>query len=541
MASQQVKRALIVTRQSRTRLVTEDDATAAMSGSLDAQEARCRDFCAAQGWEVVGVAKDANTSGAMSPFDRPEFAKWLTDHPQIDVVLGWRADRLSRSVIHLVDLIKWASEWGVTLRSVTESYFDTSTEVGQSIAVMISTFGAMELAAIRERTKASFETVYHGGRWRGGVAPWGYVPEQSERGWRLVQDPAQVSVILEVVKRVLAGEGLHPIAADLTRRGVPTAKDAFAIHQGKKPRGFSWHVSPLRRALRNEALRGWAVTKGEVVRDDSGAPLVRAKPVLDDSTWRRLQARLDATARKSNARKDQALLTGNIFCAVCGNPMWVLRGGGAGRIDRYRCRTANTVAPCGNRSIGMSVADAALFEALEQIWNRERTVRVRTPGYDSTDEIRDIDAALEDLANQVGSEAYRRAESYRTRIDARTLALTERREELVAQPVVEAGWVDEGTGETLREWWESATPESRNGWVRDSGFTMWVDMRTDDAQVVTVRTGAYGDDLTLWHQRAMAESSERAGMKGAKREVTKVMREIGKLGQDHLWMKFELA
>ena len=53
--------------------------------------------------------------------------------------------------------------------------------------------------------------------------------------------------------------------------------------------------------------------------------------------------------------------------------------------------------------------------------------------------------------------------------------------------------------------------------------------------------GAYGHDLDIWHRYAMAESRERAGVKGAKREVTKVMREIGKLGQDHLWVKFELA
>lgn len=189
----------------------------------------------------------------------------------------------------------------------------------------------------------------------------------------------------------------------------------------------------------------------------------------------------------------------------------------------------------------MSVADTALLTMLEQWWDRERTVKERTPGYDPTDELLDIEVELGEIADLVGKRGYRKGDPGRAGIDARAEALMDRKEELQAQPITKAGWMEVGTGQTLREWWDGASPEARNAWVRDSGFTMWVDMRTDDTQVVTVHMGAYGDDLTLWHQRAMAEARQRAGEKGAKREVTKVMREIGKLGQDHLWVKFELA
>lgn len=189
----------------------------------------------------------------------------------------------------------------------------------------------------------------------------------------------------------------------------------------------------------------------------------------------------------------------------------------------------------------MSVADTALLTMLDQWWDRERTVRERTPGYDPTDELLDIEVELGEIANLVGKRGYRKGDPGRAGIDARAEALMDRREKLQAQPITKQGWIDVGTGQTLREWWDTATPEARNGWIRDSGFTMWVDMQTEASRVVTIRMGAYDDDLDIWHQRAMAESSERAGVKGAKREVTKVMREIGKLGQDHLWMKFELA
>lgn len=531
MAPKQVERALIVVRLSR---VT--DATT----SPERQREVCETFAEARGWTVAGVVEDLDISGSVSPFERPALAPYL-EAPDFDVIVVWRIDRLTRSMLHLAKIMSWAEEHRVSISSATESHFDTSSAAGRYMALSVASFAEMELEAISERNRSAFAHNFSRGKWRGGVPPWGYLPERVDGEWRLVQDPVQVRVIREVVKRVLAGEGLHPITSDLTRRGLLTSKDRFAESQGRDVEGYSWHVSPLRRALRAETLRGWAVTKGEVVRDAAGAPLVRADPVLDAGTWHRLQARLDATARKSNARQDQALLTGKIFCAVCSKPMWVLRGSSAGRADRYRCRTANTVEPCGNRSITMSVADTALLTMLDQWWDRERTVRERTPGYDPTDELLDIEAELAEIAELVGTRGYRKGDPGRAGVDARAEALMDRREELQAQPITKQGWTEVGTGETLRQWWDTATPEARNGWIRDSGFTMWVDMQTEASRVVTIRMGAYGDDLDIWHRYAMAESRERAGVKGAKREVTKVMREIGKLGQDHLWVKFELA
>ena len=115
----------------------------------------------------------------------------------------------------------------------------------------------MELAAISDRNRSAAQFNIRRGAYRGGVPPWGYLPEQDTEGvWRLVQDPQQVRVIEEVVRRVLDGEPLRPVAHDLTERGVLTPRDIFAAHRGREPKGFGWHSAGLKRALTSETLLG---------------------------------------------------------------------------------------------------------------------------------------------------------------------------------------------------------------------------------------------------------------------------------------------
>jgi site-specific DNA recombinase len=91
----------------------------------------------------------------------------------------------------------------------------------------------------QERNSSAFRHNFKAGKYRGGIPPWGYLPEQDDSGtWRLVQDPEQVRVIQEVAQRVLDGEPLRAVAHDLTRRGVLTPKDRFAQSQGREVKGY---------------------------------------------------------------------------------------------------------------------------------------------------------------------------------------------------------------------------------------------------------------------------------------------------------------
>lgn len=485
-------RALIAIRLSR---VT--DATTSPERQLEA----CKELCEQRGYEVVDVAEDLDVSaGATTPFSRPKLGPWLRDrHNEFDVLVFYRVDRVARRLFDLSELIQWSQKNDVTLVSATESHFDLSTDFGDIIALLIAKVAEMELAAISARNASASHHNIRSGKWRGGIAPWGYKPEKDETGvWRLVQDAVQVKVIQEVVERVLAGEPLRPIAADLTERRVLTPKDRMNELKSREVKHYGWASGRMKEMLTSRTLLGQIVTrdpvldaKGQVQRDakgrrvlgpefvvtdDAGVPVVRAEPILTREIFNQVGAALKAREVDRTATVTSGLLLRVLFCGECGRPAYRLKGG-TGRKPRYRCAyaqdkkgAAGVEGPCDNRSISLEWADAEVEKhVLDRLGSMERMVRVWFTGSDSRGELAEVDELLEDLTDQLGTGAFKRGTAQRERLDARIKALTKRQEELRSKPVAEPGWRYEGTGETVRAWWERSDNATRTAWLREHG------------------------------------------------------------------------
>ncbi|RUP04760.1 MAG: recombinase family protein [Mycobacterium sp.] len=518
MTTNRPLRALIVIRLSR---VT--DATT----SPERQLKDCREVCKQRGYEEVGIAEDLDISGAVNPFDlkkRPHLARWLTqEHHAFDVIVVYRVDRLTRSIRHLQELMHWADDHGKLVVSATEPHFDTSSPFAPVVIALMGTVAQMELEAIRERNASAFKHNFSKGKYRGGVPPFGYVPVRDDSGdWRLVQDAAQVEVIREVVERVLAGEPLRAIAHDLTRRRVPTPRDAFAAHQGRDPKGYAWHSSRLKAFLTSQTLLGRVVSREQLtdahgrpqrdakghklfgddvlVRGDDGSPVVRAEPILSRDVFQRVQAELETREVRSDpTSRTTGLLLRIIYCGVCGSPAYRLKGG-PGRKPRYRCAShqGSSVQACGNKTIALDYADAEVErQILQNMGPLERKRRVWFAGNDHTDELSEIDAALTDIAEVIGTGQFKRGTTQRALLDERLAHLTTRQTELASVPSQPPGWVYEPTGETLADWWADASDEEKNIWLRQYGFRYeWRSHSGDNGRIVVDEFNQVGD-LTL--------------------------------------------
>lgn len=499
-------RALIVVRLSR---LTDE------STSPERQRAECERFCAAKGWDVVGVAEDLDVSaGSTSPFDRPALSRWLgdgRDDPgrlgEFDVIVVYRVDRLVRRVRHLSTLIDWAEDHAINIVSATETHFDLSTAVGRVIAQLVASFGEMELEAISERNSSAFRHNIAAGKWRGGVPPWGYLPRVDDAGdWRLFQDPEQVAVIREVLERVLEGEPLASVARDLTAREISTPRDRFAVSQGRDPKGYQWHAGALKRSLESETLLGHAVTRealigaqGRVqkdsrgrklfgpeaaVRGDDGSPIVRAEPVLTRDEFDRVGKELAGREnRKEPNARTNSLLLGVISCGVCGKPCYKLKGAN-GRQDRYRCRSVQEGSPCcANPSTPVGyVEDAVETMVLGIIGDSERLARTWDPGDDNTAELTELEATLADLASQLGVGPYRAGTPQRRVLDERIASLSERYDDLSSSTSRAAGWTWTPTGERFSDWWETQDVVERNVWLRASLVSVEFEYREPKAR-----------------------------------------------------------
>jgi site-specific DNA recombinase len=476
------KRALLVIRLSRVTLETT---------SPERQLADCQQLCVQRGYTVAGTAEDLDVSGSVDPFDRkkrPNLAHWLHDRrDEFDVIVVYRVDRLTRSVRHLQQLVAWAEDHNKLVVSATEPHFDMSTPFAAVLIALLGTVAQMELEAISERNRSAARHNIKAGKYRGSKPPWGYVPQRNdERVWRLVQDPDQVQVIHDVVARVLDGEPIQRIANDLTNRGIPTPKDAFAMSQGRPSKGLAWNMTTLKRSLRSEAMLGHVTTaEGKSVRGDDGSPVVRATPILDREVFDRVQVELAARARTGQpTERSTSLLLRVVYCGLpkCGEPAYRYSGGASGKAARYRCSTlprSNTdprIVNCGNRTFAVAEADQ-LVEGiiLRLLGESERLERVWDSGSDHSAELAELDTTLADLTDQLGIGVFTRGTPQRARLDARIAALAARQAELSAEAVKPAGWTWKGTGQRFADWWEAQDITGRNVWLRSMNVRLTFD------------------------------------------------------------------
>ena len=78
------------------------------------------------------------------------------DNGKFDVVMVWRFDRLSRSVIHFLQTVEELQRLNVDFVSHEQS-FDTTTPMGRFCLTMFGALAELERAVIRERVVVGLE------------------------------------------------------------------------------------------------------------------------------------------------------------------------------------------------------------------------------------------------------------------------------------------------------------------------------------------------------------------------------------------------
>lgn len=167
----QLKRCAIYTRKStNSRLEHEIN-------SLTTQHEICSAYISSQryrGWTALARRyDDGGHSG--SGLERPALAALMHDIEagEIDAVVVYKIDRLTRSLPDFVRLIEIFDRRAIGLVSVSQA-FDTTDSMGRMILNILLTFSQFERELIAERVRDSIRTRKRHGRMHGGLAPFGY-------------------------------------------------------------------------------------------------------------------------------------------------------------------------------------------------------------------------------------------------------------------------------------------------------------------------------------------------------------------------------
>jgi len=129
-----------------------------------------REWCKVQGWDIYKEYVDRSSGADPS---RPEFRNMINDAMQMkfQAIAIWRLDRFSRSGISfMLSHIEKLRGRGVGIKSLTETWFDTSTDnpISELLIAVFSWVAKEERRKISERTKAGIQRLKNIGQWKGG-------------------------------------------------------------------------------------------------------------------------------------------------------------------------------------------------------------------------------------------------------------------------------------------------------------------------------------------------------------------------------------
>jgi site-specific DNA recombinase len=321
-------RCAIYTRKSTTEGLDSDFNT------LDAQREAAEHYIRAQahqGWNILPAHyDDGGFTGANT--ERPALQRLLDDveRGDVDLVVVYKVDRLSRSLLDFARLMERFDKTGVGFVSVTQN-FDTSSSMGRLVLNILLSFAQFERELISERTRDKIQAARRRGKWTGGQVSLGYRAEPDGRGLTII--PEEADLVRMMFELYVQTRSTGYVCHRLNELGFSTKK--HTSKKGKVRGGKRWHKSAVYQVLRNPLYVGKIRGKGGELhraQHESIVPLATFEKVAALMTER-------TTGRLRRNRKAEYLLTGILRCGPCSSAMTTGLGTGrkGQRYRYYRC------------------------------------------------------------------------------------------------------------------------------------------------------------------------------------------------------------
>jgi len=338
------------------RVSTDDQAREGFS--IPAQREKLLSYIHSQSWELVDIYADEGVSAKDT--NRPELARLLADIRlgKIDVVLVYRLDRLTRSVLDLYQLLQEFEQYRVRFKSCTEVY-DTTTAIGRLFITLVAALAQWERENLGERVKMGMGQMVRERKRPGGPPPFGYELLDGQ----LIINPGEADGVRFMFEQYARGESPRRIA-EITN------------HQGWRGKnGALWKASAVLRLLKNPVYYGalrWNYANGEQRQNPPDHWLVEEKThpaIVDEACFLRVQKRMTArSSRHPRSLGSGFLFSGLLFCSRCGADMRgkttrTKRAGARQYIHHYYW--------CKNKLTGTCNAPAIREDRLEQVIVKE--------------------------------------------------------------------------------------------------------------------------------------------------------------------------
>jgi site-specific DNA recombinase len=264
----------------------------------------------------VEVVADTQ-SAAQSSVRRPGWDRILEmiENGDIDTIIAYQMDRITRSLEGLVELSKLAKVKNVGIIT-SQGDLDLTNESGRMMAGILTSVSAFEIERKGTRQRAAnLQRAAAGEFWYGGFRAFGFNPDGTHK-----TDEAEA--IRQACADVLTGTSLKAIARRWEEGGLRTGRAS----------GKAWRLQSVRVVLLNPKNAAIRVYNGDVMGPGNW------EPIIPESTHTAVKAFLTDPARKvggnPGGKTAQNLLSGIATCDSCEAPV---RAGSSRRAKVYTC------------------------------------------------------------------------------------------------------------------------------------------------------------------------------------------------------------
>ena len=309
--------------------------------TLEVQLEGCRHYALSQGWrprEELTFIDDGYSGGNLN---RPALTRLrqLVARGEVDCVVVFKVDRLSRNIVDAVDLV--LNEWQgrCAFKSAREP-IDTTSDLGRVIFGILAMFADFERSQIRERTLSGKLRRIAQGEQLHGEPAYGYRPSHVRGQW--TEEPAEAALVRRIFRLAAAGESAAAICRRLNAEGCRTRA------------GRPWSSRAVLWILRNRLYIGEVVFGRTQARrvDEGRARAVRvprsqpaiwtatraAPPLVERDLFLAVQEVLAARQVRHRQAGGRALVSPHLLVGLarcrCGGALAVKRQRGG---DSYYC------------------------------------------------------------------------------------------------------------------------------------------------------------------------------------------------------------
>lgn len=274
--------------------------------SIEDQVADIEVYCRLNNLRIVKVYADRHLSGKTDK--RPQFQQMLKDaaHARWKYVVVWKTDRFARNRYDSATYKYRLKRYGIRVLSAKESIPDGP----EGILLESVLEGSAEYysANLSQNIKRGMHYNALDCKVNNGSMPFGY--RKGEDG-RFAICEAEAEIVREVFTKVSAGVPFVDLCNELNGRGIRTK------------RGGLWNKNSFHRMLTNETYTG--VYHYSDVRVEDGVPAIIDKALFLE-VGQKLKTKKNPQGR--HRENGEYMLTGKLFCGLCGSPMVGISGTG---------------------------------------------------------------------------------------------------------------------------------------------------------------------------------------------------------------------